>query len=441
MDICSTEQSVYAVSELSNLAKDLLEGRFARVCIAGEISNLACPSSGHWYFSLKDDKAQIRCAMFRGQNRRVPWQPDNGQQVLVYGKISLYTPRGDFQLIAEELEEAGIGALRRAFEQLKKRLAQEGLFATEHKQILPDLPQRIGIITSATGAALQDSLNVLKRRFACANVIIYPSLVQGEQAATHIVKAIQTANRRDECDVLLLVRGGGSLEDLWPFNEEVVARAIAASQLPIVTGVGHEIDTTIADYVADFSCPTPSAAAEIVTPDAQELSWQIQQSKQQLIRLIHHTIKNQQQHLQLLQSKLIHPQQHIREQAQRLDLLEQRLHQCQHKQLQQAKIRLQQLSARLQHPQLQISQANNRCQQLRQQLNHHMQQHLQQQKHSLNHLAARLHTLSPLATLQRGYAIASNAANGKIINSAEQITSGDKLRVRLAHDELLCTVD
>src|SRR3990167_11367189 len=259
------QTEVYTVSRLNNEVKFILEDRFPWVWVEGEISNFAAPHSGHWYFSLKDNTAQVRCAMFRGQQRKLIFTPKDGMHVLINARVSLYENRGEFQLIAESMEERGEGKLRRAFEMLKKKLETAGLFDPLHKKKLPSFPKQIGIITSETGAAIADILTILKRRFPSIPIIVYPTLVQGTLAAPSIVKALKTANRRNECDVIILARGGGSLEDLWAFNEEIVAYAIFESDIPIISGVGHEIDFTIADFVADVRAPTPSAAAEMIT--------------------------------------------------------------------------------------------------------------------------------------------------------------------------------
>ena len=254
------ERTVYSVSELNQTIRGLLESEFPLIWVEGEISNLAQPSSGHMYFSLKDESAQVRCAMFRGRNQFLRFTPENGQKVVIRARVSLYEARGEFQLIAEHMEDAGAGALQRAFEELKARLAAEGLFDESLKQDIPELPTRIGVITSPTGAAIRDVLSVLQRRFPAIPVLVYPVPVQGDGAAEKIVATLQLASKRKDCDVLLLVRGGGSLEDLWSFNEEIVARAIVASEIPVVCGVGHEVDFTIADFAADVRAPTPSAA-------------------------------------------------------------------------------------------------------------------------------------------------------------------------------------
>ena len=263
-------REIFTVSDLNREARELLEGHFPLVWVEGEISNLARPSSGHIYFSLKDEAAQVRCAMFKMRNRLLNFQPENGQQVLARARISLYEARGDFQLIIEHMEETGDGALRRQFELLKHKLFEEGLFDESHKRELPSLPTRLGVITSPSGAAIRDILSVLKRRFPGIPILIYPVPVQGNEAPPAIIDAIKTAGIRKDCDLLILARGGGSLEDLWAFNDESVARAIYHCPIPVVTGIGHEIDFTIADFVADFRAPTPSAAAEYISPDQNE---------------------------------------------------------------------------------------------------------------------------------------------------------------------------
>ncbi|MGB7397419.1 MAG: exodeoxyribonuclease VII large subunit, partial [Candidatus Macondimonas sp.] len=283
--------SVYSVSRLNREARILLEGGLPLLWVMGEISNFSQPSSGHWYFTLKDAQAQVRCAMFRNRNQGLGLRPQNGMQVQVRVRVSLYEPRGEFQLIAEQMQPAGEGALRLAFEALKARLAAEGLFDASLKRPLPAYPHTIGVITSPTGAALRDILHVLNRRYPLARVVFYPVPVQGVDAAPQIVQALRLAGERAECDVLILARGGGSLEDLWAFNEEIVARAVRACPLPVVSGVGHEIDFTIADFVADLRAPTPSAAAESVVPDGSDLLRRFDQYQQRLSTLARHRVE------------------------------------------------------------------------------------------------------------------------------------------------------
>lgn len=393
-----TTRTVYTISELNQMVRSLLEDAFASVWVAGEISNFACPSSGHWYFTLKDAGAQIRCAMFSGRNRVTGFKPTNGTQVLAHAKISLYEARGDYQIIVDFMEEAGDGALRRAYEILKAKLAAEGLFEPAHKKSLPTLPKSVGVITSPTGAAIRDILSVLKRRFPSLPIIIYPTAVQGTQASLQIVNALQTANARKECDVLIVARGGGSLEDLWCFNEEIVARAIFASEIPIISAVGHEIDFTIADFVADVRVPTPSAAAELVSPD--QTGWQQALTKlySNLVRETLDTLKQKQHLLINLYKRLRHPGQRIQDQFQRVDEMEQRLQRAIHFRL-------------------------------------------QQKQQQLINLTRALDAISPLATLARGYAIVTAEKTGEVIYNARTVTIGEQIKARLGQGELICTID
>ena len=397
-DLDRQPSEIYSVSQLNQEARMILEGTFSLLWIEGEISNLARPASGHIYFSLKDSTSQVRCAMFQQRCRQLTFKPENGMHVLLRAKVSLYEGRGDFQLIVETMEETGDGALRRAFEELKKRLAAAGLFDLQHKKALPFLPKRIGVITSPTGAAIRDIISVLKRRFACIPVIIYPTSVQGSGASGQIAKAIQIANQRNECDVLILARGGGSLEDLWPFNEENVAHAIFASQIPIISGIGHEIDFTIADFVADVRAPTPSAAAELVSPDhhkwQRELSHITHRAQQRMQHLLHHL----QHQLMSLTKRLRHPGQLIQERAQQLDYIEQALQRS--------------LVTMLSRKQSQLAE-----------------------------LARTLDATSPLSTLKRGYAIVSEKNSGKIIYQAQQLKINDKVNVRLGEGMIDCLVE
>ncbi len=391
------EREIYSVSQLNREVSTLLNKNFPLLWIDGEISNLSQPSSGHMYFTLKDDKAQVRCAMFRGRNRSLSFKPQNGSQVLAFAKLGLYETRGDFQIIVELLEESGDGALRRRFEELKQRLHAEGLFAEEHKRPIPTWPKTIGAVTSATGAAIRDILSVTQRRFPGIPIIIYPASVQGAQAAGEIAKAIQTANQRNECDVLLVTRGGGSLEDLWPFNEEIVARAIHASEIPIVSAVGHEIDTTISDYVADKRAATPSAAAELVCPNQDVYIKQIQQLQQRAMKAIQAVLRHYQQQLQWLQRSIRHPRQQLQQQAQQIDYLERQLMQTMQYKLERHQQRLQQLNVKLQ-------------------------------------------ALSPHATLSRGYAIVADSATGKLIKDIAQVTVDKQITTTLHDGKFKSTV-
>src|SRR5271170_4041766 len=320
-------RDIYSVSRLNREVRVLLERGFGSLWLEAEISNLARPSSGHWYFSLKDATAQVRCCMFRQRNMLCSFAPKDGQKVLVRARIGLYEPRGEYQLIIDHMEDAGLGALKRQFEELSAKLAAEGLFAPERKRALPMIPKRIGVITSPTGAAVRDILHVLARRFASVPVLIYPVAVQGAAAAAEIMAVIRLAGRRAECDVLILARGGGSLEDLWAFNDEALARAIVASPIPVVSGIGHEIDFTIADFAADVRAPTPSAAAEIAVPDGAEWLTSLSRLAHRLQRGLLRSVEAQRERLRWLMGRaaLVSPAAKLSQQTQRLDDLEQRM--------------------------------------------------------------------------------------------------------------------
>ncbi len=437
-------QEIYTVSRLNNEVRFLLEDTFPSIWVEGEISNFAAPHSGHWYFSLKDNSAQVRCAMFRGNQRQLGFTPKDGLHVLLKARVSLYPNRGEYQLIAEFMEERGEGKLRRAYEALKKKLEAAGLFDTAHKKPLPNFPNQIGIITSATGAAIRDILTVLKRRFSCVPIIIYPTLVQGSTAAPAIVKAIQTANRRNECDVLIIARGGGSLEDLWPFNEEIVAHAIHASQIPIISGVGHEVDFTMADFVADKRAPTPSAAAEMITPDRTELGQMIARQKQQILRQIKNKLYSSKQNLIWVQKHLSqqHPKRRLLEKMQRLDFCELTLVQMQSRLFNRLQNKLKDLDARLQRqiPIHQIKQLQTKMNLYHQRLMAKITIQLNKNKSALANAAAKLDALSPLATLQRGYAIATTKDH-HVIRVAADVAKGDEIIVQLMQGSIECRVE
>ncbi len=444
IDISHTEE-IYSVSQLNRDVRLLLENGFPSIWVEGEISNLAMPSSGHWYFGLKDADAQVKCAMFKPHNRKLSFTLRDGMHVFLKARVSLYEGRGDFQLIVEHLEEAGEGKLRQAFEALKKRLAEAGLFAEARKKPLPVFPTCIGVVTSPTGAAIRDILSVLKRRYPSAAVIIYPTLVQGDTAAPAIVKAIAAANARKECDVLIIARGGGSLEDLWPFNDENVAYAISKSQLPTISGVGHEIDFTIADFVADLRAPTPSVAAEIATPDRAELLEMLAQQSMQLIRVMRHKLKNWQQHISWVEKHLQqqHPKRKLAEQVQKLDFYEATLIRLQTKLMADAKSTLQTLKTILMSatPQHRIANLRHQLTVEQQRLQHDIQKILQQKKLLLSNAATKLDVLSPLATLHRGFAIATIKEGKTLLQTTGQVQFGDKIQVRLQHGILGCSVE
>ncbi|HRG50582.1 MAG TPA: exodeoxyribonuclease VII large subunit, partial [Pseudomonadales bacterium] len=324
----TSAEHIFSVTEINRRARQLLETHLATVWVSGEISNLSTPSSGHWYFTLKDEKAQIRCAMFRGHNALLRFKPEHGMQVIARGRVSLYEGRGDYQLIVENLQVAGAGNLQVAFEQLKNKLAAEGLFDEDFKQALPDMPRHVGIITSPTGAAVRDIVSVFKRRFPATKLSIFPVPVQGADAAPAIIRALQLANTQPDIEALIIARGGGSLEDLWAFNEESVARAVFASEIPIVSAVGHETDFTICDFVADVRAPTPSAAAEILSPELSDLIALFNYYADLFQKQLQQKIALHRQQLLHLSKRLRHPGHTLREQQQKLDHLEWRLQQA-----------------------------------------------------------------------------------------------------------------
>ena len=437
-------REIFTVSRLNREARFLLEDSFPLIWVEGEISNFARPSSGHWYLTLKDEAAQVRCAMFRNRNRLVRFAPQNGMHILARARVSLYEARGDYQLILEHMEDAGDGALRLAFEQLKRRLAEEGLFDANLRQPLPALPHRIGIITSPTGAAIRDILSILRRRFPAIPVIVYPTQVQGKEAAAQIARTISLAARRGECDVLILARGGGSLEDLWAFNEECVARAIHACPIPIVSGIGHETDTTIADFVADVRAPTPSGAAELVSPHRGEWLETFQRLEKRCLSLFTQQLAQYQQRLHWLTTRLRqqHPGQQLQQHAQRLDELAQRLSRAMRASIMLRQSRLAELRARLRahNPLDRIRHQREHGRQLQQRLVRAMGAGLERRHARLRELARALDTVSPLATLGRGYAIARRLPGGQILRNAADVKKGDDIELRLAEGRLTCEV-
>lgn len=438
----SNSTRAISVSELNKQARSLLERSFLIISVEGELSNFVRPSSGHWYFTLKDEKAQVRCAMFRNRSQFLKYQPKNGDRVLVRAKVSLYEGRGDFQLICDYMEESGSGRLQQAYEELKARLHREGLFDNQHKKPLPSHPAHIGIITSPTGAAIHDILTVLKRRFPGLPVTLYPTAVQGEEAIIQIERSIELANRHNCCDVLIIGRGGGSLEDLWAFNEERVARAVFNSQIPVISAVGHEVDMVITDFIADVRAPTPSAAAEMVSPDQQTLQLRLNQAKQRLAAQLKRQLYFRRERLMALRARLRHPGDQLRQQAQRLDDLEQRMQRAMLRKLSDRYSRLQTLQQRLQNqqPSQQISRYRQQVTQHQHQLQQLFQARLKQARMELKAQAGRLHAVSPLATLDRGYAIVQDE-NGKVLQDSQQVQAGDHIQTRLQKGRLQCTVD
>ncbi|MBK6258606.1 exodeoxyribonuclease VII large subunit [Citrobacter sp. wls828] len=432
--LSSQTTSIFTVSRLNQTVRLLLEQEMGQVWISGEISNFTQPSSGHWYFTLKDDTAQVRCAMFRNSNRRVTFRPQHGQQVLVRANITLYEPRGDYQIIVESMQPAGEGLLQQKYEQLKAKLQAEGLFDQQFKQPLPSPAHCVGVITSKTGAALHDILHVLKRRDPSLPVIIYPTAVQGDDAPGQIVRAIALANARGECDVLIVGRGGGSLEDLWSFNDERVARAIFASRIPVVSAVGHETDVTIADFVGDLRAPTPSAAAEIVSRNQLELLRQIQQGQQRLEMAMDYYLANRTRRFTQLNHRLQqqHPQLRLARQQTVLERLSQRMNAALENKIKQANQRQQRMLQRLnqQTPQPRIHRAQTRIQQLEYRLAENIRSRVSQQRERFGNAVTHLEAVSPLATLARGYSV-STLPNGKVVKKAKQVKAGDLLTTRL----------
>jgi exodeoxyribonuclease VII large subunit len=436
-------RQILTPSSLNRLVRDLLEDALPLIWIEGELSNVARPASGHIYFTLKDANAQVRCAMFRPKSGWLKFKPADGMHVLVRARVGLYEPRGEFQLVAEHMEPAGEGALQREFEQLKARLDAEGLFEPTRKRALPRYARRIGVITSATGAAVRDVLSVMSRRWPLADVDVLPVPVQGREAPPAIVQMLRKASASGRYDVLLLTRGGGSLEDLWAFNDEQVARAIHASAVPVVSAVGHEIDFSIADFVADLRAPTPSAAAELLVPDAFALRRHLHQLQQRLATLEQRRLQARIQRVDHLLARLQaqRPQARLARDRERLMHLQRRLHGVQREQSQRRHNALERVHARLlaQHPRLRLMLLQRRLVELRQRLLSSTERKLERDRANLRQNGRALHAISPLATLERGYSIIFDA-NGKVVRSSQGIGEGTPLRARLADGELPLSV-
>ena len=432
---------IYTVSRLNSEVRLTLELQFRQLWLVGEVSNFVAASSGHWYFSLKDQAAQVKVAMFK-QNNRASVMPRNGQQVMIRARISVYEPRGEYQLLADFIEAAGDGLLRQQYEQLKAQLHAEGLFEPGRKKPLPSEPQCIGVITSPTGAAIRDILTVLSRRAPALQVIIYPSLVQGNQAAADLSAALQVAIRRRECDVLIIGRGGGSIEDLWCFNDETLARQIANCPIPIVSAVGHEVDFSISDFVADLRAATPSAAAELVSPDQQQQWQQIAKLQQRLQQAMRVLLGQHAQQWLFAQKRLQqqHPARRLEQQQQRLDELELRRQRAVRQHIERHRQRWQfwQKSLALCSPALRVSQQSSQQQQLRRRLEQAMAQRLQQAKQQWHQHSVMLQQISPLATLERGYAITLH--QGKVVKDAMSLQAGDVVTTKVANGEFQSTV-
>ena len=436
-----TERQIYSISELNRKVRGLLEDHLPLIWVEGEISNFARPASGHWYLSLKDDQAQVRCAMFRNANQRVRFQPRDGTQVLVRCRAGLYEGRGEYQLVIEHMEEAGFGALQRQFEQLKQKLAEEKLFDNQYKQPLPESIKHIGVVTSPTGAAVNDILSVLNRRFPSIKVSIFATAVQGDQASAQIVKAIESANQQGLCDALIVGRGGGSLEDLWSFNEEIVARAIFNSSIPVVSAVGHEVDFTIADFVADLRAPTPSAAAELLSPDSEAMLHQLRRYEQQLTEALDRTIKQLSFKVDYLQKRLQHPGRKLQQQSQHLDHLDIRLRRAIAIKIERLKAKTDSMQQPLQHhnPKEAIDNFQQRVVDALKLMSRSINLQLEQKHEHINQTMHLLDTVSPLKTVGRGYAIIRDQQN-RVVKTVENVSSGDQLKGQLTDGEILFAV-
>jgi exodeoxyribonuclease VII large subunit len=443
MAVAPPDRPVLKPAQLNALARDLLEGSFAQVWVQGEISNFSRPASGHLYFTLKDERAQVRCALFRMQAQRLRFLPRDGMQVLARGRVTLYEARGEYQLVLEHMEEAGEGALRAAFEELKRRLAAEGLFDAARKRALPRFARRIAVITSPRGAAVRDVLSVLGRRFPLLDVDVLPVAVQGATAAGEIRAMLEAAGRCGRYDVLLLTRGGGSLEDLWSFNDEALARAIVASPVPVVSAVGHEVDFSLADFAADLRAPTPSAAAELLVPEAGELQQQLRQHARRLeaARQRLQLARAQRADQAFLRLQSLRPQLRLQNGAQRLQLLRARLSAAM---AAQSERRARGLRARVErlarlHPRLRIASLQHRRQLAGQRLQAAWRRRADGAMARLQGAGGLLHTLSPLATVARGYAILRDEA-GRVLRRADDARPGDALHARLASGQLALQV-
>jgi exodeoxyribonuclease VII large subunit len=439
------ERSVLTISEVSERIKIVLEDTFFDVWVEGEISNLRTPSSGHTYLTLKDEHSQIRAVLFKMQRRYLRFDPKDGMLVIARGRISVYEPRGEYQLVIDYMEPKGIGALQIAFEQLKVRLAQAGLFDPTRKRPLPTLPRRIGIVTSPTGAVIRDMLQILHRRFANLHVCIYPVRVQGDGAAVEITHGIEVLNRYPGIDVIIVARGGGSLEDLWAFNEETVAQAISASKIPVISAVGHEIDYTIADFVADVRAPTPSAAAELVIRNKSELHAELQMVAQRLQRAIRHRLETFRARLEVCQQRRVlkDPWAPLRTTQQRIDELSVRLTRSIRARLRFSQEALEHDEAAIAHlsPLMRVGLLRERLTALEQRLIAAQEGHIRREREDLERLTSTLQALSPLAVLARGYSICRHQTDGQVVREAHAVAPGMHVDITLWRGSLQCTVE
>jgi len=442
MNTSTVSREIYTVSRLNREVRTALEGSFPLLWIQAEISNLARPASGHWYFSLKDQQAQVRCAMFRNKNRLLRFTPEDGQLVLVRAKIGLYEPRGEFQIIIEHMEIAGEGALQQQFEQLKQKLNIAGLFDSQHKTAIPAYPKTVGIITSSSGAAVHDILTTLKRRFASLRVIIYPTSVQGKQATNEIISAIRAAEKGKLCDVLIIARGGGSIEDLWSFNSEQLAHQIYNCKIPIVSGIGHDIDFTIADFVADHRAPTPTGAAEYISPDQKDLALQLNNYARTFLQITQAHIKQLTKRIDHLANTLQHPGKRLEDNAQRLDELSLRLTRRMNAIVNNTQESLLNLNKRLlsHSPAQQVYYASQQNEQINKRLINAIKSKLQTTRSIFERNTAALHTISPLATIERGYAIVTREVDGKLIQTKADVSQGDNMLTKVKDGIIKSTV-
>jgi len=436
---------VYSVSEITRDVRAILEAAFDKAWIEGEISNFRQAASGHAYFVLKDDKAQIKCVLFRGQRMGVKFKPEDGDQILLFGRVTVYEARGDYQVIVEAMEPKGLGALQKAFEQLKEKLAKEGLFDESRKKQLPEVPWKIGIVTSPTGAAIRDMIQVIRRRNPKMSILLYPAKVQGEGSAEEIAQGIKELNKRKDVDVLIVGRGGGSIEDLWAFNEEVVARAIAESEIPVVSAVGHEIDFTVADFVSDLRAPTPSAAAELVVPKLNDIVQDLQYLTNQMIERMEEDVEDYRERIRYLVDRRFfrEPRQILEAPTQRLDEMVQRLLRgldqwvlVKRGSLTQTVHRLFQAS-----PGKNIQKLSEKRNDLVARLVRRLESQIKLKKEKLGGVAKGLDALSPLNVLDRGYSITTSQKTGKAVTSSKQVKKGDTVSIRLAKGQVDATVD
>jgi exodeoxyribonuclease VII large subunit len=436
-------RDIFSVSRLNMEVRSALENSFPLLWVTGEISNLAMPRSGHLYFSLKDASAQVRCAMFRNRRNLLRFQPGDGTQVIVRARVTVYEPRGDLQLVIEHMEPAGEGLLRQQVEELARKLREEGLFEEERKKPLPTFPRRIGVVTSPSGAAIRDVLTVLKRRCPSIPVVVYPVAVQGKTAAGEITEMLKIADRRKECDLLILTRGGGSLEDLMAFNDEQLARTIAGLSIPLISAIGHEIDTSISDHVADRRAPTPSAAAELASPDSEALLHRVDLLAARIQRTQAQHLQRNMQRLDELGIRLQqqHPGVRLQHQAERITTLRARLQQAGRNRTRILHASLDTLATRLQAraPARRVSDTRSHLERLGKRFETLMRQRVEERSTRVKALARELHAISPLATLERGYSITLNEKQQAITDS-NQVNKGEELEIRFARGSIQCEV-